>query len=102
MTFFNTKIAFLPLALIILFFSNINSQKKKGIDLINEFSTKIVEAKEIVYYGWDFTQVKLFDGDFMGSNEDELKVNIVAIIGLLSERYTPEKMSDFSDIVIIP
>ena len=94
------------ITLFLIIFLSINmvfSQKRKeGIDLVNKNSTKVVEAKEIVYYGWDFTQVKLFDGDLMGNSEDELKSNIGSIIGLLSERYTSDKMSDLLDKEIIP
>ena len=82
------------LIFILLFISNINAQKRKeGIDLVNEYSTKVVDANEIVYYGWDFSHVKLFDGDYMGNSEDDLKSRIGSIIGLLSERYTPKEMS---------
>lgn len=92
--------------LLLIIFISINfiySQKRKdGIELINDNAISVIEAGEIVYYGWDFTQVKLFDGDLMGEEEDKIKSNIGSIIGLLSENYPPEKIAKLLDKEIIP
>jgi hypothetical protein len=69
------------------------SQKRKhGIEYQYNVNT-VLSATEIVYYGWDFSQFKMFAADKISDADVILKDFIPTWIGMLNERYPPDQVA---------
>ncbi len=68
------------------------SQKiENGIELKSDIN-QILSAKDIVYYGWDLSCVKIYDYKLIGK-EKQLTPKVESILGLLSEKFNPNYLS---------
>lgn len=72
-----------------------------GIHSQNLNHNSIYNANEIIYYGWDFSQVRIFDPRLVGK-ENEVKSKIGVILGNLSSVHTAEKLAKDVKKTIIP
>ena len=73
------------LILFTLCISTYSQKNKKGIDIVKN-TTPIINASEIIYYGWDFSKLQITGGTWKGE-PDEFKNQLNSIIGLLSARF---------------
>ncbi len=66
---------------------------KHGIDFQYDVKS-VIKAKEIVYYGWDFSNFRITDASKINDTELILKKHIPTWIGMLNARYPSAKVAE--------